>query len=113
MRRRLKYIARLGPGLLESAYELCLSREFSLRNVEFLRQQSLPISYKGVLLETGYRLDFVVADKVVLEIKSVDELAPIHEAQLLTYLKISKKKVGLLINFNVPVLKDGIKRRVL
>jgi GxxExxY protein len=74
---------------------------------------SLPISYKGVLLECGYKLDLVVADSVIVELKSVDELAPIHEAQLLTYLKLSKKKVGLLINFNVPLLKDGIKRRVL
>jgi GxxExxY protein len=103
----------IGPGLLESAYETCLSREFSIRNLEFHCQHPLPVSYKGIVLDCGYRLDFVVADSVVLEIKSVDELAPIHEAQLLTYLRLSKKKVGLLINFNVPLLKDGIKRRVL
>ena len=103
----------LGPGLLESAYEECLSRELSIRGIEFVKQHPLPVSYKGVLLDCAYRLDLVVANAVVVEIKSVDEISPIHEAQLLTYLKLSKLKVGLLINFNVPLLKDGIKRRVL
>jgi GxxExxY protein len=102
----------LGLGLLESAYEICLCRELDLRNVRFVCQHSLPITYKGVLLECGYKLDLVVSDAVVVELKSVDELAAIHEAQLLTYLRLSKKRVGLL-NFNVPLLKDGIKRLVL
>jgi GxxExxY protein len=103
----------LGPGLLESAYEECLCRELSLRNMQFVKQHPLPVEYKGVLLDCGYRLDLLVASSVVVEIKSIEEVASIHEAQLLTYLKLSKMKVGLLINFNVPVLKDGIKRRVL
>jgi GxxExxY protein len=90
-----------------------LSRELSIRGIEFVKQHPLPVSYKGVLLDCAYRLDLVVANAVVVEIKSVDEISPIHEAQLLTYLKLSKLKVGLLINFNVPLLKDGIKRRVL
>ena len=97
----------LGPGLLESAYEACLCRELSMCELAFLRQLPLPVSYKGVLLECGYRIDLLVADTVVVEIKSIEETDPIHEAQLLTYLKLSKKRVGLLINFNVPLLKDG------
>ncbi len=100
----------LGPGLLESAYEECLCHEFNLRSFPFERQKELPIEYKGVKLDCGYRLDIVVWNKIILELKSCSELLPIHEAQLLTYLKLANKKVGLLINFNVPVLKDGIKR---
>jgi GxxExxY protein len=103
----------VGPGLLESAYQTCLCREFTLRGLPFECQKPLPLIYKGEKLDCGYRLDIVVADAVVLEIKSVEGLERIHEAQLLTYLKLSKLKIGLLINFNVPVLKDGIKRRVL
>jgi GxxExxY protein len=103
----------LGPGLLESAYEECLCRELSLRNVPFERQRPLPVEYKGVRLDCGYRLDLLVADTVVVEIKAVADVLPIHEAQLLTYLKLGGWKVGLLINFNVPVLKRGIRRRVL
>jgi len=103
----------VGPGLLESAYEECVCRELSLRNIPFERQVPLPVSYKGVQLDCGYRLDLVVAEHVVVELKSVDALAPVHEAQLLTYLKLSHCKVGLLINFNVPLLKDGIIRRIL
>ena len=103
----------LGPGLLESAYEICLCHELRLRGVPFVREEALPIAYKGILLECGYRLDIVASSAVVVEIKSVDRLATIHEAQLLTYLRLSKKKVGLLINFNMPVLRDGIVRRVL
>lgn len=103
----------IGPGLLESAYEICLCRELQLRNVPFVRQSALPVTYKGVLLDCGYRLDLLVADAVVVEIKSVDSFAGIHEAQLLTYLKLAKKRVGLLINFNLPTLKDGILRKVL
>jgi GxxExxY protein len=100
----------LGPGLLESAYEECLCHEFKLRHFSFERQKELPIEYKGVKLDCGYRLDIVVWSKIILELKSCSELQPIHEAQLLTYLKLTGLKVGLLINFNVPVLKEGIKR---
>ena len=103
----------LGPGLLESAYEECLCRELSLRQIPFERQRPLPVEYKGLSLDCGYRIDLLVADTVVVEIKAVESLLPIHEAQLLTYLKLGGWKVGLLINFNVPVLKRGIRRRVL
>ena len=102
----------LGPGLLESAYEECLCHELHLAGLKFERQRPLPVAYKGVQLDCGYRLDVVVENKVVVELKSVDALAPIHEAQLLTYLKLSGLTVGLLINFNVPVLGRGIKRIV-
>ena len=103
----------LGPGLLESVYEACLGREFDLLGIAYERQVALPLNYKGVRLDEGYRMDLVVEQRIVLEIKSVQELLPIHEAQLLTYLRLSSLKVGLLINFNVPVLRDGLKRRVL
>jgi GxxExxY protein len=103
----------LGPGLLESAYEECLCHELTIRQVPFERQRALPVVYKGLHLDCGYRLDLVVADRVVVEIKAVERLLPIHEAQLLTYLKLGGWQVGLLINFNVPVLKQGIRRRVL
>jgi GxxExxY protein len=103
----------LGPGLLESAYEACLVHELMSRGVELERQLELPVEYKGVRLDAGYRLDIVVARTVVVEIKAVDTLAPVHEAQLLTYLRLSGLRVGLLINFNVPMLRDGIKRRVI
>lgn len=103
----------LGPGLLESAYEECLCHEFTLRKIPFERQVAQPVRYKGVQLDCGYRLDLLVADQLVLELKSVAEIEPIHEAQLLTYLRLSRCKVGLLINFNVPLLKQGIIRRVL
>jgi len=100
----------LGPGLLESAYEECLCREFELRKIPYERQKELPIEYKGVKLDCGYRLDIVVASQLILELKACRSLEPIHEAQLLTYLKLTGIKIGLLINFNVPVLKAGIKR---
>ena len=103
----------LGPGLLESTYEECLCRELTLRNIAYDRQKALPIHYKGVDLDCGYRLDIVVENRVIIELKACDELKPIHEAQLLTYLKLTGIKIGLLINFNVPVLKEGIKRLVL
>ncbi len=103
----------LGPGLLESAYEECLCRELTLRQMPFERQHPLPVDYKGLRLDCGYRLDLLVADMVVVEIKAIEKLLPIHEAQLLTYLRLGGWKVGLLINFNVPVLKQGIRRRVL
>ena len=102
-----------GPGLLESTYEECLCKELSLNKIPFERQKEIPLEYKGDKLDCGYRLDLLVASKVVVEIKSVEELLPIHEAQVLTYLKLGRWQVGLLINFNTPVLKDGIKRLVL
>ena len=100
----------LGPGLLESAYEECLCRELSLRVVGFKRQVDLPVTYRGVRLEVGYRVDLIVEDKVLVELKAVDQLLPVHEAQLLTYMKLSNVRTGLLINFHVPVLKRGLKR---
>jgi len=100
----------LGPGLLESAYEECLCRELELRKIPYERQRELPLEYKGIKLDCGYRLDIVVAETVIVELKSCDDLQPIHEAQLLTYLKLTGIKLGLLINFNVILLKDGIKR---
>ncbi|HEY3260227.1 MAG TPA: GxxExxY protein [Pseudonocardiaceae bacterium] len=102
----------LAPGLLESAYEECLCHELRLREVPFERQRPLPVEYKGVKLDCGYRLDLLVADAAVVEVKAVSALEPIHEGQLLTYLKLGGWQVGLLINFNVPVLKSGIKRMV-
>ena len=102
----------LGPGLLESAYEECLCHELYLRSLKFERQRPLPLEYKGIKLDCGYRMDMVVEGKVILEFKVVDIIAPIHEAQLLTYLRLSGMKVGRIINFNVPVLKKGIKRLV-
>ena len=101
----------LGPGLLESAYEECLCFELKNRNISYGRQQDLPIN-KGNNLDCGYRIDLLIEDTLIVELKSCDHLLPIHEAQLLTYLRLSKKKIGLLINFNIPVLKDGIKRLI-
>jgi GxxExxY protein len=104
----------LGPGLLESAYEECLCRELNLLELAFQRQVSLPVEYKGVKLDCGYRLDLVVQDAVILELKCVDHVLPVHEAQLLTYLKLSGKRVGIIINFNVAALvRGGIVRKVL
>ena len=103
----------IGPGLLESAYEECLAHEMRIRGLNFERQVPLSVGYKGVTLDCGYRLDFLVEKAVVLELKALDALQPIHEAQLLTYLRLGGWTVGLLINFNVPVLSDGIKRVVL
>ncbi len=103
----------LGPGLLESAYVRCLCRELDLRGVSFRRELTLPVEYKGLLVDAGYRVDLLVEDTVVVEAKAADGLLPVHEAQLLTYLRLGSWPVGLLINFNVPVLKDGIKRRIL
>jgi GxxExxY protein len=102
----------LGPGLLESAYEHCLAWELHHRDIPFERQQILPVRYKGELIDCGYRLDMVVDSLVVLELKSLRSLETIHEAQLLTYLKLSDLKLGLLINFNVSLVKNGIKRIV-
>ena len=102
----------LGPGLLESTYEECLAKELELTGLSYERQKPLPVVYKGLKLECGYRIDFLVQGEVVLELKSVDAIAPIFVAQVLTYLRLMEKQVGLLINFNVPVLRDGIKRVV-
>jgi GxxExxY protein len=103
----------LGPGLLESAYEECLCRELALHEIAYDRQLPLRVEYKDLLLDCGYRLDLVVEKQVVLEIKAVEAILPVHEAQLLTYLKLGGYKIGLLINFNVPLLKQGIRRKVL
>ena len=103
----------LGPGLLESAYEECLARELELRGLAVERQVPLPLDYKGLRLDCGYRMDMVVEAQVVVELKTADALLPVHQAQLLTYLRLSSIHTGLLVNFNVPVLKDGVKRMVL
>jgi GxxExxY protein len=103
----------LGPGLLESAYQTCLERELTLRRVPFDRQVDLPVEYKGLNLDCAYRMDLVVGGLVVVELKAVEAIAPIFEAQLLTYLRLPGHWLGLLINFCVPVLKDGVRRRVL
>lgn len=100
----------LGPGLLESAYQHCLCYELGLRRLSFQREVALPVIYKGVELDCGYRLDIVVEDLIIIELKAVDCLEDIHTAQVLTYLRLSKKPLGLLINFNVPLLKNGFKR---
>jgi GxxExxY protein len=103
----------LGPGLLESAYEECSCYELKSRRIPFQRQLELPVLYKGLRLDCGYRIDVMVDDSVVLKLKAVESLAPIHDAQLMTYLKLSHKKLGLLMDFNVVLMKDGIKRIVL
>lgn len=102
----------LGPGLLESAYQACLAYELRNRGIEVQCEAKLPVRYKGLEIEAGYRIDLLVAGCIVVENKSVQELAPIHEAQLLTYLKLSGRRLGFLINWNVPLIKDGIKRMV-
>ncbi|MFZ5912565.1 MAG: GxxExxY protein [Chloroflexota bacterium] len=103
----------LGPGLLESAYQLCMAHESKIRKLPFEQQVCLKVNYKGLELDGGYRLDFIYDKRVVVELKTVESVLPVHEAQLLTYLKLTGIRVGLLINFNVPVLKNGIYRRVL
>ncbi|HXP04196.1 MAG TPA: GxxExxY protein [Stellaceae bacterium] len=104
---------QLGPGLLESAYEECLCYELRESGLVFRRQVPLPVVYKTIRLDCGYRIDIVVEEKVILELKTVERLIAVHEAQLLTYLKLSGMRVGLLLNFNAPVLKDGIRRLIL
>jgi len=104
---------RLGPGLLESAYERCLCHEFDQNAVDYARQVDLQLNYDGVVLECGYRADLIVANTVILELKSVEQILPLHEAQLLTYLRLSQCRIGLLLNFNTLSLKDGIRRRIL
>ena len=101
---------QLGPGLLESAYEECLAFELNKVGLNFERQKAVPINYKEIRLEYGYRLDLLIENLVIVELKSVETLNPVHEAQILTYMKFAEKKTGLLINFNVLILKDGIRR---
>jgi len=103
----------LGPGLLESIYRICMCFELEERGLKFKCEQTVPVIYKNRTLDYGFRIDFLIEDTVILELKSVDFLMPVHEAQLLTYLRLMKKQVGLLINFNVPILKQGIRRCVL
>ena len=102
----------LGPGLLESAYEECLCEELSLRGISFKRQVTLPVTYKSKKLDIGYRIDLLVNDEVVVELKTVELILPIHEAQTLTYMRLGDWQVGLILNFNVTILKNGIKRLV-
>lgn len=102
----------LGPGLLESAYQACLAREFESRSISFRREVQLPVVYKGARLDVGYRLDFVVEESVVVEVKAVEAMKAIHEAQMLTYLRLSPCRVGLLLNFHAPTLKSGVKRLI-
>jgi len=102
----------MGPGLLESVYELCLMKELELRGLDAQRQVSIPLVYKGFELSKEYVIDLLVENKVIVEIKAVEALLPIHEAQLISYLRLADKRVGLLINFNVPVLKNGFRRFV-
>ena len=103
----------LGPGLLESTYEQCLAHELRLNGISYVLQHPLPVEYKGIRLDCGYRVDVLVENKLIIELKSVERIRPIHEAQLLTYMRLAGIKIGLLINFNVTKLKDGIKRFVL
>ncbi len=102
----------LGPGLLESVYRQCLAREFQLQGVPYSLEKPIGAEYKGLKFDVGYRLDMMVADKVIVELKVVETIMPVHEAQLLSYLKLSNKKLGLLLNFNVPLMKAGIRRVV-
>ena len=103
----------MGPGLLESIYQQCMEEEMKLRGLTFLAQARIPLVYKGVPLDEVLRMDFYFPDQLVLEIKAVEKVIPVHEAQLLTYLRLTKTRVGLIINFCMPVLKDGLKRMVL
>ncbi len=104
---------KLGPGLLESVYEVCLAHELEKRGLRLQRQIPVPIRYDGIQLDAGLRLDLLVENCLVVELKAVEELLPVHEAQLLTYLKLTGHRLGLLLNFNVPLIRDGIKRFVL
>jgi len=109
----IKIHRRYGPGLLESAYQACMRRELELQGIPFEYEMPLPLEYEGMKIDCAYRLDLLVCGQVVVELKSIAKIQPIHEAQLLTYLRLGEWQVGLLINFNVPVLKEGIKRIVL
>ena len=106
----LEVHSHLGPGLLESAYEQCLAHELSLRGLQFERQRPVPVAYKGVRLDCGYRLDFVIEDRLLVEIKAVESLLPVHQAQVLTYLQLTQLPVALLVNFNAFPLKAGLRR---
>jgi GxxExxY protein len=108
----LKVHRTLGPGLLESVYEACLEYEFKNRGIDVKRQVTLPVVYEGITLDAGLKIDLILNDCVIIELKSVEKMLPVFEAQLLTYLKLTGIRLGLLINFNVPVIKDGIKRIV-
>jgi GxxExxY protein len=103
----------LGPGLLESVYEVCLVYELSKKGLKAVRQLELPVVYQGVQLDAGLRLDILVEDQLIVEVKAVEKFAPVHQAQLMTYLKLTNRRLGLLINFNVPLIKQGIKRVIL
>ena len=103
----------LGPGLLESSYQVCLEHESTLGKIPFEHKVKLPVNYKGIKLDVGYEIDLIYDKKVIVELKAIERVLPVHEAQLLTYLRLTGIRVGLLINFNVPVLKDGVYRRVL
>lgn len=100
----------LGPGLLEWVYEVCLCKEFSKRNIPFQSQLNLPVHYKGEELSADFRIDFLIQENIIVEIKAVEIILPVHHAQILTYLKLADKRLGILINFNVPLVKEGIKR---
>jgi GxxExxY protein len=102
----------MGPGLLESVYELCLFKEFELRGINAISQKSIPLVYKNFELTKDYRIDILVDNEIIIEIKAVDGILPVHEAQLISYLKLANKKLGFLINFNVPLMKNGIRRFV-
>lgn len=102
----------LGPGLLESTYQVCLAHELRTRNIEVRCEVTLPVRYAGIEIDAGYRIDMLIAESIVVENKAVQSLQPIHEAQLLTYLKLSGYRLGFLVNWNVPLIKDGIKRMV-
>jgi GxxExxY protein len=102
----------MGPGLLESVYELCLFKEFELRNINAVCQKSIPLIYKGIELSKDYRIDILVNNEIIVEIKSVDAMLPVHEAQLISYLRLANKRLGFLVNFNVPLIKNGIRRYV-
>jgi GxxExxY protein len=108
----LKVHKTLGPGLLENAYESCLAHELGKAGLDFKRQLTLPLIYDGMTIDTGYRLDLLVADLVVVEVKAIEALAPIHEAQLLSYLKLGRWRLGYLLNFNVKLMRDGVRRMV-
>lgn len=103
----------LGPGLLESTYQQCMAHELAMNEIPYKKECPLPVNYKGIRIDAGYRIDFLVDDKIIIELKSVELIVPVHRAQILTYLKLSNKKLGLLINFNVSKLIDGIDRIIL
>ncbi|WP_430934018.1 GxxExxY protein [Saccharicrinis sp. 156] len=108
-----KVHSELGPGLLESTYEVCLEHELLKEGLKVERQKALPVIYDGIKLDAGYRIDLLIEDQIILELKSIDEIAPIHKAQLMTYLKLSELKLGLLLNFNVKDMKKGINRIIM